>query len=310
MRGPRAAAILSAASCGTAAILSAASCGAAAVCLLVASLDAPAQRTGNLLDSLDFGTPETRVELPDALNEISGLASVLTEGGGARLFAHDDEKSVIHELDAKTFRILKSFSLQSRYGRGDFEGLTVIGPGPRFALLSSDGRVLLFDDTPANGVANATLVDTRAGKNAELEGILFEPSTGELLLARKQATRKGDDDVLLFRFRLPEGPAGEALRLGANGVRKATQGGKDFRMSDACRDPVSGHYILLSSHAGALLEIDRTGPIAATRRLPKDRHRQPEGIAILPGGRLAIADEAAGGRDTGGRATITVYRPR
>lgn len=278
---------------------------AAILLLLGLSFSALAQRPASILDSLDFGTPETRVELPEALNEISGLASVLTEGGGARLFAHDDEKSVIHELDAKTFRILKSFTLQSRYGRGDFEGLTVIGPGPRFALLSSDGRVLLFDDTPANGVANATLIDTKAGRDAELEGILFEPSTGELLLARKVARRKGDDDILLLRFRLPEGPAGVPLRLGSGGVRKATQGGKDFRMSDVCRDPASGHYILLSSHADALLEIDRTGPIVATRRLPKDRHRQPEGIAILPGGRLAIADEASGGR-----ATITVYRPR
>lgn len=278
---------------------------AAILLLLGLSFTALAQRPASLLDSLDFGMPETRVELPEALNEISGLASVLTEGGGARLFAHDDEKSVIHELDSKTFRILKSFTLQSRYGRGDFEGLTVVGPGPRFALLSSDGRVLLFDDVPAGGVANATLVDTRAGRDAELEGILFEPSTGELLLARKQVRKKGDDDVLLLRFRLPNGPAGEALRLGADGVRKAMKGGKDFRASDVCRDPVSGRYILVSSHADALLEIDRTGPIVATRRLPKDRHRQPEGVAILPGGRLAIADEAAGGR-----ATITVYRPR
>ncbi len=299
-----------------AAIMSAASFGAAVVALLAVSATALAQRPGSLLDSLDFGTPELRVELPAALDEISGLASVLTEGGGARLFAHDDEKSVIHELDAKTFRILKSFTLQSRYGRGDFEGLTVVGPGPRFALLSSDGRVLLFDDAPAGGVANATLVDTRAGRDAELEGILFEPSTGELLLARKVARRKGDDDVLLLRFRLPEAPvlappapgsapAGHQLRLGADGVRKAMKGGKDFRVSDVCRDPLSGRYVLVSSHADALLEIASSGPIVATRRLPKDRHRQPEGIAILPGGRLAIADEGAGGR-----ATITVYRPR
>ncbi|MGE0352695.1 MAG: hypothetical protein AB7Q69_05580, partial [Gemmatimonadales bacterium] len=84
-------------------------------------------------DQLD--PPVARYRLPRALTEISGLA-MNAEG---RLFAHDDERGIIFEVDYRSGRILRSFSLGRRGLRGDYEGIAVVGQS--IWLVTSDGTL-------------------------------------------------------------------------------------------------------------------------------------------------------------------------
>ncbi|MBC7788949.1 MAG: hypothetical protein H7Z74_03295, partial [Anaerolineae bacterium] len=83
--------------------------------------------------------PQRRVLLPGKLAEISGLA--ISQDG--RMFAHDDERAVIFELNASG-EIVKSFELGDRTVRGDFEGLAMAGG--RFYMITSDGIIYEADE--------------------------------------------------------------------------------------------------------------------------------------------------------------------
>src|SRR5262245_29444912 len=67
-------------------------------------------------------TPASEWKLPGALRELSGFA---TDANG-RLFAHNDEAAIVHELDYVTGRIVKSFAFGDPPLRGDWEGITIM----------------------------------------------------------------------------------------------------------------------------------------------------------------------------------------
>ena len=54
----------------------------------------------------------------------------------------------------------------------------------------------------------------------------------------------------------------------------------------------------------AAVELTRAGTVVASHKLDKDRHKQPEGLALTDDGTLFIADE--GGK---GKAHLAIYRP-
>ncbi|HSH75825.1 MAG TPA: hypothetical protein VLA09_09090, partial [Longimicrobiales bacterium] len=91
------------------------------------------QQATTLLDRHDFGRRSARFDLPGRLDEISGLA-VTTDG---RLFGHDDERAVVHEIDPGAGAVEKRFSLGDPPLRGDFEGIAVVGE--RFFMVTSGG---------------------------------------------------------------------------------------------------------------------------------------------------------------------------
>jgi hypothetical protein len=82
-------------------------------------------------------------------------------------------------------------------------------------------------------------------------------------------------------------------------------GAKGFAGSAITRHPRTGTYLMLAGAQRAYAEIDSTGKVLGGGRLPAERHRQPEGIAIAPDLTLLISDEAAGRT-----ATITGYAYR
>src|SRR5512147_3239724 len=74
-------------------------------------------------------------KLPKKLDEISGLAFDEQD----RLFAHNDERAVIHQIDWHRGSLVKSFALGDPPVRGDFEGIAVAAS--RFYLMTSDGML-------------------------------------------------------------------------------------------------------------------------------------------------------------------------
>ncbi len=247
-----------------------------------------AQQTGAPA-SLFASAPAAQHTLPDQLGEISGLA-VSPDG---RLFAHDDERAVIYQIDPARGAIVKSFTLGEPAETGDFEGLAITPDGV-FWMTTSRGRIYRFNEG-AND-ANVTFERMDAGLDdiCEIEGLAYAPSEQSLILAcKRNKARRMRDTVSLYRWAF-SGAAEPWRELGEAEIAAAA-GVEHFRPSSIDFDAASGRILLLSANDGALAELAPDGALTAARRLGPS-HAQAEGVAVLPDGTLVISDEASGGR--------------
>jgi len=240
-----------------------------------------------------------RSPLPRNLDEISGLAAT-PEG---MVLAHDDELPVIREVDPRNGTILRSWALRG-VGRADFEGVALVED--RVFLITSAG--ILFETRVAQDGATipAVAVDTRLGRLCEIEGLAWDPTDRMLLIACKSPRARAlRDQVTIFRWSVDQ-PGLDARRpqlaLPLSLVLGAV-GGKRFRPSSLDRDPRTGHYLLLSGPDQALVEVTSEGNVVAGVSLNRRDHPQAEGVAVLPGRRVAISDERGGNRS----GTLAVY---
>ncbi len=242
-----------------------------------------------------------RWNLPKRLDEISGLALSADE----RLFAHDDERAVIYEIDWHRGRVSKAFALGDPSIKGDFEGIAIAGHD--FYLVTSDG--VLYRAAEGDDGAHVVYerIDTGTGRRCEIEGLTYDARRALLLLgckAPREASMQGRVSVLAWAperraideqasFSVPEKPFAAAL--------EATH----FNPSSVEISRDGTHLYLLAGKQRALAEVDLNGGLMAVTPLPAKQHRQPEGLAIGPERETIIADEAGGGR-----ATLAIYRRR
>jgi uncharacterized protein YjiK len=248
--------------------------------------------------SLD-ATDTLRWNLPKRLNEISGLALSADE----RLFAHDDERGVIYQIDWHQGRLTKAFSLGDPPPRADFEGIAIAGEN--FYLVTSDG--VLYRTTEGGDGAHVPYerIDTGTGARCEIEGLAYDARRAVLLLGCKtprDPALKGHVTVFAWSperrtideqasFSVPEKPFAAPLDA------------PHFNPSSVEVSRDGAHLYLLAGRQRALAEVDLDGGVVAVTRLPAKQHRQPEGLTIGPDGELIIADEGGGGR-----ATLAIYR--
>lgn len=248
------------------------------------------------LAGYDFGSPEARWEMPGRLAEVSGLA--LTPDG--RLFAHDDERGRVHEIDTGTGEVGKRLDLQGDV-RGDFEAIAVVGE--RFFLITSAGLLHEFREGADREEVAHRVTDTRLGARCEVEGLAHDPVEQTLLVACKRAT---PDRGVLVIHRLPldpaDGPVG-AIEI-ATAALPPLGLDEDFQPSAILVTPV-GTLLLASAVGEMLLEVDRDGRALHGVRLDPGRHPQTEGLALDGEGRLYLADE-----QNDQDAHVSVYAPR
>jgi hypothetical protein len=235
-----------------------------------------------------------RLKLPDALREISGLAVA----GPDTLLAVDDEQALVYRIDLATQVVEPLLAIGRPARPGDYEGLARIGD--QTLLVDSDG-VLFWTE----GERVQTL-DTRLGARFEIEGLGRDPVSGLLYLASKRARGKGKAMAshlhavdLPSRARQPDADIELDLAAAQQALSSASMHLSGLAFSD------DGQNIwLVAARERALLNFDRAGQLRSAIDLSElGKHRQAEGIALLPGGRLAIADEG-----DGKRARLTVYR--
>ncbi len=265
---------------------------------------ASAQSSTGALSHYDpQGQVSQRLELPTELAEVSGLA--YTPDG--RLLAHGDEQAVIYQIDMARGPV-KRFSIGGAGGPllGDFEDIQVVGD--RIFLVTSGGEIIEAREG-ADGTTTAPVRRSRGlGGTCEVEGMSWDEGSGSMLLLCKQAKGKQWKDKVVILAASPETGEFEAeprLIIPEAELRRVT-GAKGFSGSAITRHPRTGTYLMVAGPQQVYAEIDSTGTVLGGGKLPADRHRQPEGLAIAPDLTLLISDEAA--KET---ATITgyAYRP-
>lgn len=252
-----------------------------------------------------FDRPDLAIELPGRLDEISGL----TDLGGGRLGAVQDEKGSLYVLDVATGEVVHEHDFG---GDGDYEGVERVGE--RVVVLRSDGRLFVILDWQAEKATAAT-IETGLHGSCDAEGLAFDAEGERLLIACKEGPGRGIRGArALYAFDLNQqalspDPAfviwadslGGVERSVDEAVRAAVRPLSDinaFKPSAVGIHPRTGEVYVLSSVEKAVLVLARDGTIAAMWPLSPRLFPQPEGLAFLPDGTLFIASEAAGGDAT------------
>lgn len=239
------------------------------------------------------------ISLPVALEEVSGLAMATPNS----VFTHNDEHAIVHEIDILQGQTLRSFALGDPTVEGDFEGIAYAGG--RIYLITSDGIIYAAPPGADGERVPYRAYDTGIGPMCETEGLANAPTGGHLLVLCKRLHRKEDEQRLeIHRWALgaeraePEPwlsiPLSEILE---------PQDFAEFRPSAIDFDTERGRLLIVSGKNQVFLQLDLAGHLIDRRRLDPDRHRQTEGIAILPGCRMLLADEGTETR----RASISAY---
>jgi len=257
--------------------------------LLLAACGGPAEDNGNGV-----------INLPTELNEVSGLAVA----GPDSVFTHDDEFAIVYEFRLRDGEILRAFALGDPTLEGDFEGIAAWA-GEVF-LVTSDG--LIYSARPGRNGERVSyrVFDSGIGPRCEIEGLSQSPEPDELLLLCKRLRNNSEVARLeIYRWHIGNDRAEPQPFVS---LQLKDLFGKDelaqFRPSGIEFDPASGQIYIVSAGNQTVLVLDRAGRLVEHKRLNASRHPETEGIAIMPDGRLVLADE--GSRTREGR--LTTYR--
>ncbi len=269
----------------------------AALTSLASSAPGFAQTVPSVLPDTDFSHP-TETRLPTALEEISGLA--ISEDG--RLYAHDDERGVVYELNPETGEIVHHFTLAGR-PRGDFEGLAMVGD--TFYMITSGGTLLSFPRDAEAGSVPYSQRPTGLRRTCEIEGLAADVNRTLLIACKTLKRRRDRGKLVVFRWdidgeELDPTPVISVSRedLEAHGLKRGVH-------PSGIETTPHQTFLVLASRENVLLEISADGLILSTVELSDKQHRQPEGIALWPNGMITIADEKQGRRPR-----LTHYRPK
>jgi len=242
------------------------------------------------LSDYALASPVHDWRISNRLKEISGLAM----SSDNRLFAHDDERAVIYEIDYNAGNLVKAFALGDRPAVGDFEGIAIVDT--TFYLVTSEGRIYETTEGADGDHRLYNTYGTGIGRSCEVEGLAFEPADRTLLLACKTPrTPALEDWVTIFRWSIDTRSMAQdsMLQISLRSVLDRI-GTNRFRPSGIERHPISGHYLIIAAQQRAIIEISKTGTLLAHHRFHGNRREHIEGIAFSSRGDLFLAAESGG----------------
>lgn len=224
--------------------------------------------------------------LPAFLREASGLA-VASEN---YLLTHNDETREVFRININNLRIDRLVTIGEPTEDQDFEGIALHGSD--VYVTDSLGIVTVVNnlpfDQPGQTRPSRTL-DTGLHEVCEIEGLHF--LEGELLLPCKEPYIKTHRDAIVVFAANPEtGKWRNLLHIPANDI----PGLKSTKATAI--DATDTHFYLIAQNQ--LLLIRRSDLSVELFELPKKRHFQPEGIAVMPDGSIFIVDDSRKGTGT------------
>jgi uncharacterized protein YjiK len=259
----------------------------------------PAAQDTSWLSRYDVSDKKSRsFKLPGRISEASGLA--MSEDG--KLFCHDDEHGVVYQLDYRTGKIVKQFSVGAFTISGDFEGIAV--KEDTMFLAASNGDIVHFREAKNDEHASYLVFKTPLTAGYDIEGLEYDAGTDCLLLACKGYAGKGFSDYkAVYSFSLKTKTLVKEPRFVVSLKELEKRfGKKKFNPSGIAKHPTSGTFFIVAAVGNSIIEIDSEGNLLAQEEIPKKTNRQPEGITFAPDLTMIICNDGQGGR-----GTLTLY---
>lgn len=235
-----------------------------------------------------------RWELPEALDEISGVAWLENN----TVACIQDEDGIIFLYDLEQNEIIK----QIPFGpSGDYEGIAVNGEDAY--VMRSDGKVFEVARFRESEKPITTSFQTGFTAKNNMETIAMDPTSNSLVVAPKDRDR-GDNFKGLYKIALDSKQTASVPTVKINlkdtkfkqYLHKKVY--RTFSPSDVAIHPETGDFYVLEGTNPKLVILKPDGAIAKVIRLDKGDFPQPEGITFSPEGALYISNEAGSGRAT------------
>lgn len=283
---------------GTGAATPAATAATPAAATLTAATAAAG--TGATLSAYIAHPAARQFYLPKGLSEVSGLAVASANS----VFAHDDNYGIVYEVDLTTGRVLRAFALGNPTVKDDFEDIAV--RAGFVYLLASDGRLF---EAPIGGHRERVrynVYDTGVGPHCETEGLVNGPKDGDfLVLCKKPHQDKLKDRLVIYLWSLSDrAPVSSPwLSVPLDGLVDPLDQA-NFHPSAFYWQRDRGRFLIVSAKGHSGIEIDEQGKLIDRVKLDKVEHAQPEGLTLMPDGRLVISDEGPRGH-----GKIEIYDP-
>ncbi|GFE84255.1 SdiA-regulated [Steroidobacter agaridevorans] len=244
---------------------------------------------GAQVASIDLGNYrlERTVGLP--AGPASEASAVTWNWDSDSLFVVGDEGDAIVEVD-RNGTLLSSMSLS---GFDDTEGVTYIGGG-RFVVVEErlqDAYVLTY--TAGGAVARSSLASASLGVtvgNVGLEGISYDPSTGQYIVVKETTPQQVNAATLSFGAGT-SGTANVTSLFNPAGLGLIDL--SDVQVLSTVLDPSSpdyGNLLIYSQESARLLEVSRTGSVLSMYSLAGIT-TSAEGVTIDSNGVIYIVDE-------------------
>ncbi len=256
-----------------------------------------------------LANPKATFLLNKDLKEISGLS---LSADKETLLTINDEEGKVFQLDKTTGEVLKKSKFHKK---GDYEGIEVVGD--KVYVLKHNGTLYeitnFMEDTET-----VTSYATDLNANNDVEGLGYDSSTGQLLLACKGKAGKGDfykKKRAIYGFnlttkKLTKEPIlllsrkeiGSYIRKSGN---RLAQFLKSFSSKDASNPfapsaiavhPIDKNWYILSSVGKLLVVVDTNGTIQHIEKLDTSIYVQPEGICFEVDGTMYISSEGKNGK--------------
>ncbi len=256
--------------------------------LATAVLLAPAL-AGAQVASLDLGNYRLTRQLALPAGPASEASAVTWNWDRDSLFVVGDEGNAIVEVD-RNGTLLGSMSLS---GFDDTEGLTYIGGG-RFVVVEErlqDAYVLTY--TAGGAISRSSLASASLGVtvgNVGLEGISYDPSTGQYIVVKEKTPQQVNAATINFGT----GASGTANVTSLfNPASLGLSDLSDVQVLSTVLDPSSADYgnlLIYSQESARLLEVSRTGTVLSMYSLAGITD-SAEGVTIDRNGTIYIVDE-------------------
>jgi len=250
----------------------------------------------------NLGSPDLQHQLPEILNEISGLTDI----DSAHVACVQDELGIVFIYNFRTGKIISQHDFDKT---GDFEGLTYTKKD--LFILRSDGRLTEWNQFPSGKTSikhyNLPLV------TANNEGLCFDPHYNRILIAAKSKPQNHDakSERYIYSYdlktkRLLEEPVYSlnvdhlTIKLKELGNQRTAsiKGGSakrfNFRPASLAVHPITDEIYIISAIDKLLLVMNRQEEILQMESLDPALFAKAEGITFLDDGTMIITNEAAG----------------
>ncbi len=250
----------------------------------------------------DLHKPVIQHQLPQILNEISGLTDI----DSSQVACVQDELGIVFIYNFRSGKIISQHRFDSI---GDFEGLTYTKNA--LYILRSDGRLTEWNNFPSS--KNSFKHYKLSLVTSNNEGLCFDAKYNRILIAAKGKPLNHDEKSERFIYaydlatkKLQEKPIYslnvEYLeeRARSFNIQQTETNAKgvirpfNFRPASLSVHPITDDIYIISAVDKLLLIMNRKGEVTYMKSLNAEMFAKAEGITFLNDGTMIITNEAAG----------------